>query len=322
MSKLIVDIIRFKKRPINNEQELLRWGKRLQDSMIIRSNIYFLRLINKMFIILSDFAEIVSSFVNIGASVPTVLSLAKNSTAIQNSTVSTEAFEKIHNKTEEIKYEEIVEVSKLLQNILNITRSNPEILVDVTEDLRFVHKKLQNNNRFLTTNALRSDLLQAVKIKRDELLTMDLYPSDNINVKAYVHILSARSAFIELNRIIKVTSLSRGFAELYDEYKDDDVKLDIIIEYIDKAYNILKVEKTHEDGIYVAVYKLLQRIEDITIGVSENADTLPTFSFEVFKWNIPLILDLINQKTKLFTDSYQPHNRKRKRSMLSIHRCI
>lgn len=301
MSKLVGDIIRFKERPLNNEQELLRWGKHLQDSMIIRSNLYFIRLINKLFSLLSDFAEIISSVV-VGADVPAVLRIGKISTA--KTQFSPETSKTLYNRIEAIKTEEVTEISELLQIVLNKTRAHQDILFDVTEEVLLVYKKLQNKHRFLTVNALRSDLLKVVTIKIDELVSI-IHPTGNIGVKAYPHIVNARSAFTEFTRISKLTTLSRGFVEVYNEYKHNDTQLDTIIEYIDKVYSILHFEKKHEDTIYVFVYQLLQRIEDIILSAFENSEKVSILAFEISKWNIPLMLNRIKKMSKQLPDSYQ-----------------
>lgn len=302
MSKLVRDIIRFKERPINNEQELLRWGKHLQDSMITRSNFYFIRLINKLFSLLSDFAEIISSVVVHGADVPTVLRLGKKTTVKPQ--FSPETSKTLYNRIEAIKTKEVTEISDLLQIVLNKTRTNQDILFDVTEGVLLVYKKLQSKHRFLTVNALRSDLLKVVKIKLDELVSI-IHPTGNIRFKAYQHIVNSRSAFAEFTRISQITKLSRGFVEVYNEHKHNDTQLDIIIEYIDKVYSILNVEKKREDSIYVFVYQILQRIEDVILSAFENPDKVSTLACEISKWNIPLILNSIRRKSKPFPDSYQ-----------------
>lgn len=106
------------------------------------------------------------------------------------------------------KTKEVTRLKELLKNILEKTRSNPKTLTNVTEELLTVQLKLQSNSRLFVVNALQSDILKVLQIKKEELLG---YISVNKYKNRYSETENSHQAYSLLKRIIQMVTLRRGF---------------------------------------------------------------------------------------------------------------
>lgn len=129
------------------------------------------------------------------------------------------------------KTNEAYRLKELLKNILDKTKRDPKSLIDVTEQLLIVQSKLQRIDRLYAINALRGDMLEVLKTKKEELsnyIRVNKYKNRNSEAE------NSHLAYYLLERIMQLVTLSRGFIDLYNEYSHSEVNIINIAECIQK----------------------------------------------------------------------------------------
>lgn len=169
------------------------------------------------------------------------------------------------------------------------------------EQLLIVQSKLQRIDRLYAINALRGDMLEVLKIKKEEL-------SNYIRVNNYKNRNSvAENSHLAyyLLEIMQLVTLSRGFVDLYNEYSHSEVNIINISECIQKLNDLLRFAILYENNIYGIIYPLVHFIEDMIRDTSGNLDQLSKLVFTYTKRELTFSFYKIEQNVGKLTERFK-----------------
>ncbi|XP_055924355.1 uncharacterized protein LOC129956479 [Argiope bruennichi] len=292
---LIEETFLLQKQAEKERKELKEKREKLENALEIKGLFRCFQIIGGIVSFLSPIGAIVGTVIETASTVGESLALGNQQQTLNLSPDIVSAIKFTGDQIKALRNQKVAYLNKLLNNVSEEIKKNPEKLNDMTRKITDIEDKLKKATEdkidFKQVKLLESELKRELRRKSEDL---KIHSGDKKSVDA-LKIIGKLSQIVEFGSLL---------LHLYDKMKGDQEKIDVITDAVEKIDNKIKKLREYEDIIYDTIAPMLQEMEDHMKDISDKLGSKSQVSLDVTKWQVQSTLKdmklLMQQLTERF----------------------
>ncbi|KAF8789449.1 hypothetical protein HNY73_007386 [Argiope bruennichi] len=295
LNSLIEETITLQKQAEKERNVLVEKKKELENALAMKGIFSCFQLISGIVSFINPVGAIVGAVIEATSTVAESLVLGNQQKTLNLSPDVVSAIKSAGDQIKELKNQKVAYLSKLLDNVSEEIKKNPEKLSDMAGKINDIKDKLkkasEDKNNFKQVKMLENELKRELRRKEDDL---KIHSNDKKSVEA-------RKVIGKITQIAKFGSL---LLNLFDKMKADTEKMDAVTEAMEKLGDKIKKLREYEDTIYDTIEPMLQEMEDHMKEISEKLGSKSQVSLDVTKWQVQSTLKDMKLQMERLTEGF------------------
>ncbi|GBN58883.1 hypothetical protein AVEN_245906-1 [Araneus ventricosus] len=295
VNTLIEETIALEKQAEKDWEKLAEKKKELENAVAMKGMFNCFKIIGGVVSFLGPVGEIAGTVIDATSTVGESLALNNQEKILNIPTDVESSLTTLKEKIEIMRDQKVAYLNKLLNNVSEEIKKNPEKLGDMTSKIEDIREKLQKVSDkeldFKHVSVLESELEENIKKKGVELKT---HSSDKKSVDAL-------KAIEKITQVVQFGSL---FSKMHGEMKEDKEKMDTITKSMEEMKDKIVMLREYEENIYEATAPMLQEMEDHLKDISAKLGTKSHVSLDVTKWQVQSSLKDMKLQMQQLTEGH------------------
>ncbi|GBN84786.1 hypothetical protein AVEN_6331-1 [Araneus ventricosus] len=295
VNTLIEETIALEKQAEKDWEKLAEKKKELENAVAMKGMFNCFKIIGGVVSFLGPVGEIAGTVIDAASTVGESLALNNQEKILNIPTDVESSLTTLKEKIEIMRDQKVAYLNKLLNNVSEEIKKNPEKLGDMTSKIEDIREKLQKVSDkeldFKHVSVLESELEENIKKKGVELKT---HSSDKKSVDAL-------KAIEKITQVVQFGSL---FSKMHGEMKEDKEKMDTITKSMEEMKDKIVMLREYEKNIYDTTAPMLQEMEDHLKDISAKLGTKSHVALDVTKWQVQSSLKDMKLQMQQLTEGH------------------
>ncbi|GBO10552.1 hypothetical protein AVEN_71486-1 [Araneus ventricosus] len=293
---LIEETITLQKQAEKDYEKLAEKKKELENSVATKGLFSFFHIIGGIVSFLGPIGAIAGTVIEAASTVAESLALNNQQQALNLPSDVVSAIATIGGQIKAMRNKKVAYLNKLLDDLSEEIKKNPEKLSDMTGKIDDIKDKLKKASEkkmdFKQVKALESELKGELKRKGDDL-KIDLDDKKTVD------------ALKVIKQITQIAQFGSLLLNMNGRTKEDNEKMDAVTDAMKKIKDKIKKLKEYEENISDAIEPMLQEMEDHMKDISDKLGSKSQVALDVTKWQVQSTLKDMRLQMERLTEGFE-----------------
>ncbi|GBN24043.1 hypothetical protein AVEN_265363-1 [Araneus ventricosus] len=295
VNTLIEETITLQKQAEKDYEKLSEKKKELENALAMKGLFSFFQIMHGIVSFLGPIGSIASTVIEATSTVGESLALKNQQKTLTLPSDVVLAITSIRDQIKTMKNRKVAYLNKLLDEVSEEIKKNPEKLNDMSRKIADIKDKLkkatENKFDFKQVKMLESELKRELKRKGDDL---KIHSSDK----------KSSNALKVIGRITQDAKFGSLMPNLFDKMKDLEEKMDAVTDAMEKIEVKIKELREYEENIYDTIVPMLQEMEDHMKDISDKLGSKSQVALDVTKWQVQSTLKDMRLQMQRLTEGF------------------
>ncbi|GBN31375.1 hypothetical protein AVEN_12449-2 [Araneus ventricosus] len=292
---LIDETIALQKKAEKEREELVKKKKELEYALAIKGLFSCFQIIGRVVSFLGPIGAIAGTVIEATSTVGESLALNNQHQTLNLPSDIVSAIATIGDQIKTTRNQKVAHLTKLLDEISEEIKKNPEDLNDIQGKISDIKDKLEKvgeNKDFKQVKMIESELKRELERKGEDL---KVHSTDEKSLNAWKVV----------GKIYQISQFGSLLLDTYDKIKGDKEKVDVITDAIEKIEDEMKQLREYEEGIYDTIVPMLQEMENNMIVISDKLEDKSQVTLDVTKWKVQSTLKDMRLQIQRLTEGFE-----------------
>ncbi|GBM60945.1 hypothetical protein AVEN_192397-1 [Araneus ventricosus] len=299
VNSLIEETFALQKQAEKDLQKLADKKEELENALAMKGLFSVFHIIGGIVSFLGPIGEIAGTVIEGTSTVAESLAFNNQQQTLNLPSDIVSAIANIGDQIKSMRNKRVAYLNKLLDDLSEEIKKNPEKLGDMTGKIADIKDKLQkisdNKLDFKQVGVLESELKEELKRKGEDL---KIHSSDQ----------KSGDALKVIRKITQIAQFGSLLLNIYDKMKEDEEKVDALTDAMEEMEDKISMLREYEQNIYDTIVPMLLEMEEHMKDIIDKLGTESQAALDVTKWQVQNTLKDIRLQMQRLTEGFKVKN--------------